>query len=62
MLEYLVENKEWLFSGAVLTIAGWVFFNKSTSKMVQKGGNNSKNMQAKRDITININGGADDEQ
>jgi hypothetical protein len=47
-MEWIVENKEWLFSGAAialpLAIVGWVLSSRK-NKQVQKGGDNSTNIQ-----------------
>lgn len=48
MIEWLSENKEWLFSGIAIAIPlaliGW-FISSKGSKQVQKGGKNSTNIQ-----------------
>lgn len=47
-MEWIVENKEWLFSGVAialpLAIVGWVLSSRK-NKQVQKGGDNSTNIQ-----------------
>lgn len=47
-MNWIVENKEWLFSGIAiampLALAGW-YLTKRKSKQVQKGGKNSTNIQ-----------------
>jgi len=52
-MQWIVDNKEWFFSGAGIFILTVIFslFSKSTS-MKQKSGKNSKNVQAKRDVNI----------
>ncbi len=45
---WILENKEWLFSGVAiaipLAIIGW-FFSCRINKQTQKGGDNSTNIQ-----------------
>lgn len=57
-MEWIVENKEWLFSGVAiaipLAIIGWLFSGRG-SKQVQNGGNRSKNIQVGRDLKIGDN-------
>ena len=47
-MEWILENKEWLFSGAAiaipLAIIGW-FISSRRNKQTQKGGDNSNNIQ-----------------
>ncbi|PCH94033.1 MAG: hypothetical protein COB83_12680 [Gammaproteobacteria bacterium] len=47
-MEWFVENKEWLFSGVAialpLAMVGWLLSSRK-NKQVQKGGNNSINIQ-----------------
>lgn len=47
-MEWIVENKEWLFSGIAiaipLAIIGWII-SKKGNKQNQKGGNGSTNIQ-----------------
>lgn len=58
MLNWLNENKEWIFSGGGVVFVSWLgalFFNKK--KNDSKGqrissGKNSKNYQSGRDINI----------
>ncbi|WP_460155765.1 hypothetical protein [Pseudomonas sp. S2_H10] len=54
-MNWLITNKEWLFSGIAisipLAIAGF-FFNKSSPKQNQNLGNNSTGYQSARDINI----------
>ena len=54
-MDWVVQNKEWLFSGIAvaipLAIAGWFFSGKS-SKQVQKGGKNSTNIQVGGNLNI----------
>ena len=50
-MNWIIENKEWLFSGAAIVIIGLVIkiFKGSSAasfnKQVQKGGHNSTNIQ-----------------
>jgi len=57
MIEWIVENRTWLFSGLAvaipLAIIGWIIFrpkNKTVQK--QKSGSRSVNIQAGRDINL----------
>ena len=47
-MEWIIENKTWLFSGIAIAIPiaiiGWII-SKNTNKQVQKGGDNSTNIQ-----------------
>ncbi len=61
-LEYIINNKEWLFSGIGVTIAisilgiiKFVFRKRANSKNViqtQKNGNNSINVQVGGDYSV----------
>ena len=61
-LEWIIENKEWLFSGIGVTIlvaiAGLFIRNKRDGKNVQtiKSGDNSTNIQSGEKVNINIGG------
>lgn len=54
-MEWIIENKSWLFSGIAIAIPiaiiGWIISNK-TNKQVQKGGDNSTNIQVGGNIKI----------
>lgn len=56
MFNWILENKEWLFSGigvlVITLILNFIFRNRN-AKQVQKGGKNSRNYQSGRNITIN---------
>jgi hypothetical protein len=60
-MKWIIQNKEWLFSGAAiaipLTIISWLFSRKGDTQ-VQKGGDNSTNIQVGRNL--NIGGNRDD--
>ena len=47
MLDYLIANYEWIFSGIGVTLISWLFFRASgtKSRMSQHGGDNSTNIQ-----------------
>lgn len=53
-MEWVVENKEWLFSGIAISIpiavVGWLLSSRG-KKQVQKGGDNSINTQVGGDLT-----------
>lgn len=59
MLNWLNENKEWLFSGGGVALFGWIgtriFKRKSNGNNNQriKTGEKSKNYQSGRDLIIN---------
>ncbi|EMO0969809.1 hypothetical protein [Vibrio cholerae] len=54
-MEWIIENKDWLFSGIAiaipLAVVGW-FFSSKSSKQVQKGGDNSTNIQVGGNFSI----------
>lgn len=54
-MEWIVENKDWLFSGVAialpLAIIGWIFSSRK-NKQVQKGGDNSTNIQVGGSLKI----------
>ncbi len=56
MIDWLVKNKEWFFSGAgvlLLTWLGtWIFGRKKELGQSQSSGSNSVNLQAGKDINI----------
>lgn len=60
-MEWIIANKEWLFSGVAiaipLAIVGFVFSGRS-SKQSQKGGRRSTNIQVGGNI--NVRNGKDD--
>ena len=53
MLDYLIDNKEWIFSGIGVAVISWVLFRASGNKsnMSQKGGDNSTNIQVGGNVT-----------
>jgi len=59
MLTYIVDNKEWLFSGVgvafVVAIGTWLVRRGSRDRPVQTqlSGSRSVNLQSRGDITIN---------
>jgi hypothetical protein len=64
MFDWILQNKEWLFSGLGLVVIGWFITwlinrNKKTGQL-QKSGKNSTNIQAGNDINIKIEGSGDD--
>lgn len=54
-MEWIIQNKEWLFSGIAialpLAILSWIISARG-NKQVQKGGKNSTNIQVGRDFKI----------
>jgi hypothetical protein len=54
-MEWIIKNIEWLFSGVAiaipLAIIGW-YFSSSGNKQVQKGGDNSTNIQVGGNLNI----------
>ena len=54
MINWFIENKEWVFSGIGVAIISWFFIKKHMNqKQVQKSGNNSINIQAGNNLNIN---------
>jgi hypothetical protein len=54
MIEYLLDNKEWIFSGFGVSVISWLIFrNSNTSNMSQKSGKNSTNIQVGGNFSIN---------
>lgn len=56
MWNWMIENKEWLFSGILIAVPiaviSWLISSNNKSK-IQKSGKNSTNIQADRDVNIN---------
>lgn len=57
MIEWLIENKDWVFSGAGVAIIAWilnVLCEKSHRRVTQKqqSGNDSVNIQAGGNVSI----------
>lgn len=63
MLDYLIANKEWIFSGIGVFVISWLLFRASGDKsnMSQKSGDNSTNIQVAGNITSSFrkNGNGD---
>lgn len=57
-MEWIIQNKEWLFSGIAiaipLAIIGFLFSTRG-NKQVQKGGDNSTNIQVGGNLKIGGN-------
>jgi uncharacterized Tic20 family protein len=56
-MEWINENKEWLFGGLISTILGviltfWLMKSSSKSIQKQKGGKKSMNFQAGKNLKI----------
>ena len=55
LVEWIIQNKEWLFGGIAiavpLAIIGW-FFSNGGNKQNQKGGDNSTNIQVGGNVRI----------
>lgn len=53
MLDYLIANKEWIFSGIGVAVISWLLFRTSVNKsnMSQKSGDNSTNIQVGGNVT-----------
>lgn len=55
-MDWIILNREWLFGGIAiaipLAIIGW-FFSNNGNKQVQKGGDNSTNIQVGGNFKIN---------
>jgi len=52
MISWLIENKEWIFSGIGIFIIGFII-QKTSGNKLQIGGKNTKNLMADGDININ---------
>ena len=54
-MDWIIANKEWLFSGVAIVIPlaliGW-FVKSRRNKQIQKGGNDSTNIQVGGDLSI----------
>jgi hypothetical protein len=54
-MEWIAENKDWLFSGIAiaipLAIIGWLISSRR-NKQVQKAGNNSTNIQVGGNLSL----------
>ncbi|WP_299267955.1 hypothetical protein [uncultured Psychrosphaera sp.] len=61
-MEWIAENKDWLFSGVAIAIPiaiiGW-FISSRRNKQVQKGGDNSTNIQVGGNLSL---GGKKDDE
>jgi hypothetical protein len=57
-MQWLIDNKEWLFSGVGVFIFGVIisFFTRknASNSQTQKSGDNSNNYQASGDINIGV--------
>ena len=67
LLDYILRNKEWIFSGVGVALLGWVAYlwrRKRTTSLSQRqsSGSNSTNIQAGRDATIQGNSLTDHER
>lgn len=56
-VSWIIDNKEWLFSGAGLVVIGWLvrlIFKKRNGSINQNihSGDNSINLQAGKDVNI----------
>lgn len=57
VIEYLIDNKEWIFSGIGVAVISWFLLRKSTgSTMSQKGGKGSTNIQVGGDYSVTKKG------
>ena len=58
-MQWIIDNKDWIFSGAgifiISIVVGVIVKNKSSSKQIQKSGSNSANYQAGKNINIGKN-------
>ena len=57
IIKWLVENKEWVFSGIAvavpIAIVTWLLSRNTNLKQSQKGGDQSINIQVGQDLRIN---------
>jgi len=57
-MEWITENKDWLFSGAAIAIPLAIigrFISSRRNKQIQKGGKNSTNIQVGGNVNIGGN-------
>ena len=59
-IDWIIKNKEWLFSGTVVAVVGWIgriIFKKAsvTSSQAIRAGDSSINVQAGRNVNIGTN-------
>ena len=57
MIEWIIKNKEWLFSGLLvgipIALVGWFFSRRpSRQSQIQKAGDNSTNVQVGGNIEV----------
>lgn len=53
VLDYIIANKEWIFSGIGVAVISWILFRKSSNNnMSQKSGDNSTNIQVGGSINV----------
>lgn len=55
MIDWIIENKEWAFSGFAIAVPLFLFgllSGKGKKVLTQKSGNNSINIQANGDIKL----------
>ena len=67
LIEWVLNNKEWLFSGVGLVVIAWigrVVYKRRHTTSIQniQSGSNSKNIQAGRDVNISSNPKGKDEE
>lgn len=63
MLDYLLSNKEWIFSGIGVAVISWLLFNNSKkNNMSQKGGDNSTNVQVGGNVSESFRKDANGDQ
>lgn len=57
-MEWIAENKEWLFSGIAIAlpiaIIGWLIVSRK-NKQIQKSGDNSTNIQVGGNLSVRGN-------
>ena len=53
---WIIENKEWLFSGIGIIVVGWIFKSRKSKKPLQKikSGNYSNNIQGGKNVEVSI--------
>lgn len=54
-MDWIIENKEWLFSGVAVAIIGWIinlFISKKGKSQKQESGDNSTNIQVGGNFSI----------
>ena len=55
LIQWLIDNKNWIFSGIGVFVISFFFLKKSGRSQKQKSGSGSINLQSHGDINISSN-------